>query len=225
MWPEYHGLTWRNPRNGEVEGLDAEMARLLAARLRARLAFVEVAPGAGIVAAVEAGQCDIGMSGVTVTEERAERVAFTKPYLSTPLVGIVNRASTRVRQWSDIDRPGIVVAVSDGVPAEGVMRGALRRAELAVLSPPRRRESEVQAGRVDVFITDVPYGRGLAMQQDWMRLVEAPARFGETLMAYVLPRGDAPWLAEANSFLAAVKGDGALARVAERYGILGLVAY
>lgn len=225
VWPDYFGLSWRNPRSGELEGLDADMARLFAARLRVRLAFVEVLFGIGIVTAVEAGQCDIGMSGVTVTEDRAERVAFTKPYLSTPLLGIANRASTRVREWGDIDRPGVVVAVTEGGPAEAVMRGALQRAELSVMRSPRRREAEVQAGRADVFVTDVPYGRGLAAQQDWMRLVEAPPRFGETLTAYAVQRGDSAWLAEANAFLAAVKADGAMARVAERYGILGLIAY
>ncbi len=225
VWPEYHGLSWRNPRNGELEGLDADMARLLASRLRLRLTIVEVMFGQGIVAAVEAGQCDIGMSGVTVTEDRAERVAFTKPYLATPLVAVVSRASTRVRQWAEIDRAGVVVAVTEGTPAEGLMRGALQRAELSLLRAPRRREAEVRSGRADVFITDAPYGRGLAAQQDWMRLVEAPPRFGETLTAYALPRGDAAWLAEANGFLAAVKADGSLARAAERYGILDLIAY
>ncbi len=224
IWPGYHGLSWRNPRTGELEGLDVEMARLLAARLRVRPAFMEVLTPA-IPAAVEAGRCDIAMSGVTVTEERATRIAFSKPYLATPLVGIANRASTRVREWDDIDRPGVVVMVAEGAPAMAIMRESLRRAELSVLPPHRRREAEVQAGRADVSITDVPFGTGLAMQQDWVRLVPAPPRFGETLTAYAVPRGDAAWLAEVNNFLAAVKSDGALARAADRFGLVGLLVY
>ncbi len=224
VWPAYFGITWRNPRGGELEGLDIDMARAFAARLRVRLALVE-SDNSGITEAVEAGTCDIGMSGVTVTEERAARVAFTKPYLSTPLVGIANRASARVRDWAAIDRPGVVVAVSGGAPAEAIMRASLRRAELNVLRLPRLRETEVQSGRADVFITDVPYGRGLAQQQDWVRLIESPGRFGETLMAYAVARGDAGWLAEANNFLNAVKSDGSLARSAERFGVGSLVVY
>ena len=223
-WPEYFGMSFRQPRSGELEGMDIDMARAFAARLRLRLTVVETDILA-MPAAIEEGRCDIGMGGVTVTEERAARIAFTKPYLSTPLVGIANRASARVRDWAAIDRAGVVVAVSAGAPAETIMRAALRRAELSVLRPPRARELEVQSGRADVFITDVPYGRGLAQQQDWVRLIEAPARFGETLMAYAVARGDGAWLAEANSFLAAVKADGSLARSAERFGIGGLVVY
>ena len=224
IWPDYLGMSWRNPRTGEVDGMDADMARLFATRLRVRLAFVEL-PGPGISAPIEAGQCDVAMTGVTVTEERAARIAFTKPYLSSPLVGVANRASQRVREWTDIDRPGVVVAVVETAPAEALMRAALRRAELAALRPPRRREAEVQAGRADVFVTDVPYARGLAQQQDWVRLVEPPARFGETLMAYAVPRGDPGWLAEVNNFLAGAKADGTLARAAERFGLQALLVY
>lgn len=224
VWPGYHGLSWRNPRTGELEGMDVEMARLLAARLRVAAAFVEVL-GPAIPAAVEAGRCDIGMSGVTVTEERASRIAFSKPYLASPLLGIASRASTRVRAWDEIDRPGVVAMVAEDAPAQAVMRAALRRAELSALPPQRRPEAEVQAGRADVFITDVPYGTGLAMQQNWVRLVPAPPRFGETLTAYALPRGDTAWLAEVNAFLAAVKADGSLARAAERSGLLPLLVF
>lgn len=223
-WPGYHGLSWRNPRTGEMEGLDVEMARLLANRLRVRLAFIEVLSTA-IPAALEAGRCDVAMSGVTVSEERATRIAFSKPYLSTPLVGIASRASTRVRAWAEIDRPGVVVMVAEGAPAQDIMRETLRRAELAVLPPQRRRDAEVQAGRADVFITDMPFGTGLAMEQGWVRLVPAPPRFGETLSAYAVPRGDHAWLAEVNSFLAAVKSEGLLARAAERFGLAGLLVY
>lgn len=223
-WPEYFGIAWRNPRSGELEGLDVDMARAFAARLRVRLSVVET-DILGVTPAVEAGSCDIAMSGVTVTEERAARVSFTKPYLSTPLVGIANRASARVPAWAAIDQPGMVVAVSEGAPAEAIMRNALTRAELTVLRPPRLREAEVQSGRADVFITDVPYGRGLAQQQEWVRLIPAPPRFGETLMAYAVARGDAAWLAEANNFLNAVKSDGSLARAAERYGVGPLLVY
>ena len=223
-WPDYFGISWRNPRGGEVEGLDIDMARAFATRLRVRLTLIE-ADNLAIPAAVEAGACDIAMGGVTVTEERAARVAFTKPYLSTPLVAIASRASARVPDWAALDRPGMVVAVSAGAPAEAIMRAALRRGELAVLRPPRLREAEVQSGRADAFITDLPYARGLAQRQPWVRLIAAPPHFGETLMAWAVPRGDAGWLAEANNFLAVVKADGQLARAAERHGMAGLVVY
>ncbi len=223
-WPGFHGMSWRNPRSGEMEGLDAEMARALAQRLGLRLVVVPV-PQAGLVGQVEAGACDIAMSGAVITPERAQRVAFTKPYFSSPLLGIANRASARVREWAEVDRPGVLVAVSEGSHAEAAMRASLRRAEMTVLRSSRQREVEVLSGRVDVLVTSLPYARGLAEQENWVRLLEPPPRFGEALMAYAVPRGDSAWLAEVNNFLAAAKSDGSLARAAERQGLQGLVVY
>lgn len=209
VWPGFFGMSWRNPRSAELEGVDIDMARALGERLGLRVAFVVVGMGE-VISQLESNGCDIAMSGVTVTTERSQRVAFSKPYFSTALVGIANRASARVLSWQEIDRPGVLVAVAPGSQAEEVMRQS---------------EAEVFSGRADVFIASVPYGRGLAEQRGWVRLLEAPPRFGNTLMAYAVARGDAAWLAEVNNFLAAVKADGSLARAAERQGLQGLVVY
>ena len=40
MWPEYFAISYRNPRNGALEGIDIDMARALAAG-SASLRFVE----------------------------------------------------------------------------------------------------------------------------------------------------------------------------------------
>lgn len=224
VWPGFFGMSWRNPRSAELEGVDIDMARALGERLGLRVAFVVVGMGE-VISQLESNGCDIAMSGVTVTTERSQRVAFSKPYFSTALVGIANRASARVLSWQEIDRPGVLVAVAPGSQAEEVMRQTLTQAELSVMRPPRQSEAEVFSGRADVFIASVPYGRGLAEQRGWVRLLEAPPRFGNTLMAYAVARGDAAWLAEVNNFLAAVKADGSLARAAERQGLQGLVVY
>ncbi|RVT97476.1 amino acid ABC transporter substrate-binding protein [Rhodovarius crocodyli] len=223
-WTGFYGMSWRNPRSGELEGVDADMARALAQRLGLRQVLVPTAQ-VGMLAQLEAGACDIAMSGAVITPERAQQVAFTKPYFSTPVLGVANRASARVRDWQSIDRPGVLVAVAEGSQAEAAMRNSLRRAELTVLRAARPREVEVLSGRVDVLVASLPYARGLAEQEGWVRLLEAPPRFGEALMAYAVPRGDAAWLAEVNNFLAAAKSDGSLARAAERQGLQGLVVY
>lgn len=224
IWPGFFGMSWRNPRSAELEGVDIDMARALGERLRLRLNFVLTIPGE-FIPQLESNGCDIAMSGVTVTAERSQRLAFSKPYFSAALTGIANRASARVRNWQEIDRPGVLVAVSRGSQAEEVMRQTLAQAELSVMRPPRQGEAEVLSGRADVLVANLPYAQGLAAQQGWVRLLEAPPGFGNTLMAYAVARGDAAWLAEVNNFLAAAKADGSLARAAERQGLQGLVVY
>jgi ABC-type amino acid transport substrate-binding protein len=218
MWPEYFAISYRNPRNSELEGIDIDMARALAARLGVTLRFVET-NFASFMDRLEAGDCDIAMMGVGVLPARAERVAFSKPYMASAVYGVTTRDSTRVRGFADIDQPGVTVAVAAGTLMEPLMRGTLRQAELLVVRPPGTREAEVQAGRADVFMSDFPYTRRMLWMHDWARIIEPPAGFGETLYAYAVAKGDAAWLAEVNGFLEATKADGTLARAAARHGL------
>ncbi|MGG5812238.1 substrate-binding periplasmic protein [Falsiroseomonas sp. CW058] len=218
MWPEYFAISFRNPRNGELEGIDIDMARALAARLGHRVAFVET-NFAEFMDRLEEGACDIAMMAVGVTPARAQRVAFTKPYLASPVLAVTTRTNARIQSWRDIDNPGTVVAVASGTVMEPLMRETLRNAELMVVRAPRTREGEVLSGRADVFMSDFPYTRRMVLMHDWARVIDPPARFGETLYAYAVPRGDAAWLNEVNAFLEGARVDGTLARAAARHGL------
>ncbi|MCR0984789.1 substrate-binding periplasmic protein [Roseomonas populi] len=215
--PDLPALSWRNARNGELEGLDADMARYFAAQLRVRPVFVETLPGV-IVGLVERGGCDVGMGGLGISPARAEQVAFTKPFLSGPLAAVSQRSNQRVPGWGEMDREGVVVSVLAGSVAEEVMRQRLRQAELFAVPPPLNPEQETSAGRADVFVTDYADSRRLREDDAW-RVSDAPRTVGETLYAYAVPKGDPAWLAEVNRFLSAVKGDGTLLRAAQRWGL------
>jgi ABC-type amino acid transport substrate-binding protein len=218
IWPDYFAVSFRNPRTGELEGLDIDMARALAGRLGARPGFVET-NFAEFMDRIEEGACDIAMMAVGVTPARAGRVAFSKPYMASPAYAVTTRTNGRIAAWRDIDTPGTVVAVAAGTVMEPLMRDSLRSAELMVVRAPRTREGEVLAGRADVFISDFPYTRRMTLMHDWARVIDPPGRFGETLYAYAVPRGDAAWLNEVNAFLERVRGDGSLARAAGRHGL------
>ncbi|MGK7866307.1 substrate-binding periplasmic protein [Falsiroseomonas sp. E2-1-a20] len=218
IWPDYFAISYRNPRNNEMEGLDIDMARALASRLQVRLRFVETNFGE-FLDRVEDGSCDIAMMGVGITPARALRVAFSKPYMASGTYAVTTRTNTRIQSWADIDSPGTVVAVAAGTVMEPLMRETLRQAELMVVVPPRTRESEILSGRADVFMSDFPYTRRMVLMHDWARVIEPPRRFGDTLYAYAVPRGDQAWLNEVNAFLESTRVDGSLARSAQRHGL------
>jgi ABC-type amino acid transport substrate-binding protein len=222
IWPDYFAISFRNPRNGELEGIDIDMARLFAARLNVRLVFVETT-FAEFMDRLEDGSCDIAMMAVGITPVRAARVAFSKPYMASPVYAVTTRTNPRINAWRDIDSPGTVVAVAAGTVMEPLMRETLRNAELMVVRGPRTREGEVLAGRADVFMSDFPYTRRMLLMHDWARVIDPPGRFGETLYAYAVPRGDQAWLNEVNVLLERARGDGSLARAAQRHGLATLL--
>src|SRR5215207_8133777 len=41
IWPEYYAISYKNPRTGQLEGIDIDIAKELAGELKAQLEFVE----------------------------------------------------------------------------------------------------------------------------------------------------------------------------------------
>ena len=159
----------------------------------------------------------------SVLPARAAQIAFSKPYLQSDIYAITTRSNRAVRRWADIDRPGVQVAVQAGTFMEPVMAAALKQARMVVVKPPQTREQELEAGRVDVFMTDYPYSRRLLDNADWARLVSPTQTFHLLPYAYPVKPGDEAWLARVDDFVAAIKRDGRLDAAARRNGLSEIV--
>ena len=222
IWPDYYGITYRNPRTQQLGGIDIDLSAELGRDLGVAVEYVETS-FPQLAADVNAGRCDVAMFAVGILPARKEVLAFTEPYLQSDIYGVTNRASRTVRQWSDIDQPGVLVAVQAGTFMEPVMRDSLKQARMVVIKPPATREQELEAGRVDVFMTDYPYSRRLPDNADWARLVAPPKPFFVLPYGYAVKRGDTRWLARLDEFVATIKRDGRLMAAAKRHGLADIV--
>lgn len=218
IWPDYFAISYRSPRNGQLEGMDIDLARDFARRLGVRVVFVET-NFRDFMDRLDQRACDIAMFGVGITPQRAARVAFSEPTLASAVHAVTTRGSRIIRDWADLDRPGNAIAVAAGTYMEPLMRQTLHHATLEVVAPPRTREAELQSGRVDAFMSDFPYTRRMMLMHDWVRVIDPPGRFGETRYAYAVPLNEPAWLAQVNAFVAAVKADGTLELAAARHGL------
>lgn len=75
---------------GKVVGIDAEMAQAVADKLGMTLA-IEDMEFDSIIAAVQSGKADMGVAGMTVTEERLLNIDFTDSYTTATQVIIVRK--------------------------------------------------------------------------------------------------------------------------------------
>ncbi len=78
--------------NGEIVGIDVDLATAVADALGYELVINDMEFDA-IIAAVQSGKVDIGVSGFTVTEERKKNIDFTDNYASAEQVVIVKTGS------------------------------------------------------------------------------------------------------------------------------------
>lgn len=81
--------------NGKIVGIDAEMAQAIADKLDMKLEILNMDFDA-IINAVQAGKADIGVAGMTVTEERLKSIDFTDSYAKAKQVVIVRQDSKDV---------------------------------------------------------------------------------------------------------------------------------
>jgi ABC-type amino acid transport substrate-binding protein len=222
IWPDYYGISFRNPRTQQLQGIDIDLAGELARDLGAKLQFVD-SSFPKLIEDLNAERCEVAMFGVGMLPARTAALRFTQPYLQSDIYAVTTRSNRAVRSWADIDQPGVNVAVQAGTFMEPVMAASLKQAKMVVVRPPATREQELESGRVDVFMTDYPYSRRLLDNADWARLVAPPSPFYVLQYGYPVKQGDEAWAQRLSAFVASIKRDGRLEAAAKRNGLSEIV--
>lgn len=222
IWPDYYGITFRSPRTQQLVGIDADLSAEFAKDLGVKLVHVD-SSFATLIDDVKTDRCDVAMFAVGMLPQRMEHLKFTRPYLQSGIYAVSTKSSRVVRQWADIDKPGVLVAVQAGTFMEPVMSAELKQAKLVSVRPPATRERELEAGRVDVFMTDYPYSRRLLDNADWATLITPPGAFHVLPYAYAVKPGDEAWLGLVDQFVQRIRKDGRLEDAARRHGLAEIV--
>ena len=209
IWPDYYGISYRNPKTREISGIGIDLAHALAADLAVTPRFID-SSFSRLIDDLLSERCDVAIFAIGITAERQKYLQFTQPHLNSGTYAITTRSNRRIRNWQDIDQPGNVVAVARGTYHENLMRRQLRHAQLLVTQRPNGREEEVQSGRADVFMTDYPYSRRMLETTTWARLIEPPPEMEKIPYAFALIPGDPVWHSRLEQFVADIKADGRL---------------
>jgi ABC-type amino acid transport substrate-binding protein len=224
IWPDYYGITYRNPKTQELSGIDIDMAKALGQDLAVAVQFVD-SSFATLIDDVTKDRCDVAMFAVGITPSRTKHLRFTHSHLASDIYAITTNTNRRIKTWEDIDSPGSIVAVAKGTLHEPVMKEKLKAAQLLVLDTPFAREQEVQSGRADVFMTDFPYSQRFLANADWARLVAPPRTYHVTSYAYAMKQDDDIWYERMQQFVSAIKRDGRLMAAAQRYKLEPIVVH
>lgn len=91
---DYIPLNYVDPLTGQAEGLEYDAVNEICRRLNCVVDW-QVAAWDTMIAAVRAGQFDVGMDGITITEERAQQVDFSIPYLRSRQFMLVRADESR----------------------------------------------------------------------------------------------------------------------------------
>lgn len=102
---------------GEFVGIDVEIAKAIADKLGMKLDIKDVDFGA-IIGGVQSGKYDMGMAGMTVTDERLESVNFSTTY-ATGIQSVIVLADSEYASFEDFytgfDANGDPAGVKEGI--------------------------------------------------------------------------------------------------------------
>ncbi|MEB0139190.1 MULTISPECIES: ABC transporter substrate-binding protein [unclassified Undibacterium] len=216
IWPDYYGISFRNPKSKSLSGLDIDISAALAQELGVTLRYVD-SSFPQLIDKLLNDECDIAMHAVGVTPARAAKLQFTQAYLRSDMYAVISKNSNAVQNWDDLDKPGRIIAVQNGTVMVAVMQAKIKQAKLLLVSAPMTREQEVESGRADAFMTDYPYSRRVLASTDWARIIAPPRPYNLTDYAYAIAPGDPIFLARLNRFVAEIKKNGRLAAFASKH--------
>ncbi len=195
-------------------GVSVELAKALGEFL-GKPVRIENISFPGLIPALRTGKIDCIISSMTATEERAESIAFSDPYLRTGLCLLVAKDSP-IQSIDDLDQPGRTVAVKQGTTGHLYAMDNLPDARLLVLDKETSAALEVAQGKADAFIYDQ-----MSTYKNWRRH-EAATRpillpFKEESWAIGLRHADQDLRLKVNAFLAAYRASGGFETLGDRY--------
>ena len=154
-YPPFEFVSMEN--NGEVIGIDVELAQAIADKLGVEL-VVQDMPFGELIMNLNSGVCDIVIAGLPETPERAEMADFSMIYVNDEQTIIV-RAEDADKYTSLEDFEGKTVDVELGASSEAVARAELPGATVNALSLIADCFTELSQGKCDAVVTGMVVGK------------------------------------------------------------------
>lgn len=197
------------------DGIDIAISQKIAEKLGKKL-VVENMQFEGLVASVQSGKVDFAAAGMTVNDERKEKVDFSDTYFVAEQVMVVSEDSTieKAEDLKDASMVGVVL----GYTGDAIVTDDLALAEDKILRVSRGIDGvqEVKNGKLDAMVIDSATGIALAAENG-LKVVKDEEVFAAEEYAIAVQKGNIQLLETINSVLAEMKESGEIDELAIKY--------
>ena len=181
---------------GKLTGMDIAMSRILAKGLfddDSKIEFVQQDPAARIPNVVT-NKVDVVIQFMTVTAQRAQLVAFSRPYYIEG-VGLLVSPNGKYKTYQALLSAGksVKASILQNVYAEDLVHQALPESQVMQLDTTANSMQAVIAGRADVVAVDASTAKWLAKKNPGS-YVDAGFYWGPQLYCAGMRLGDPDWL-------------------------------
>jgi cyclohexadienyl dehydratase len=163
-------------------------------------------------------KCDVGVGGISVTLDRQKTAFFSMPYMVNGKAPITKCANVQKFQTiADIDKPDVRVIENPGGSNERFARANFKQAKIIIFNDNTTIFDEILKDNADVMISESVETLVQQKLRPGLCAVnpDKPLQYGE--MAWLLPRGDAPFKAWIDQWLHLAKQTGDYDKVVARW--------
>ena len=203
---------------GEVVGIDAEICAAIAEKLGMEFQ-IEDMEFDSIIAAVQSGKADVGMAGMTVTDERKESVNFTDTYAQGVQVVIVP-------EGSEIDNLDLLfeeghdwkVGVQESTTGDIYASGDIEEAGYGTIERYNKGADAVNAlltGKIDCVIIDNEPAKAYVEANEGLQILDT--EYAVEDYAICIAKDNEELLDQVNTALNELIADGTVQAIVDKY--------
>lgn len=199
--------------DGNAIGWEYDAMAEIAKRLNLTVTYENISWDA-MIPAVSEGQFDMGMTGITIREDRAEVVDFSDSYMTSQMVMMVRGDEERFTDAASFAAdPDLLMAAQPGttpfyVGVYDVLDGDEANPRIQLMETFGATVQALIAGDVDLILTDGTAGNGYVEASDGgLKLIGEP--LGTEDFGFIFPKGSA-FVEPINAAIASMAEDGTL---------------
>jgi polar amino acid transport system substrate-binding protein len=186
---------------GQLTGMDIAMAKILAKGLfddDTKVDFVRQDPAARIPN-ITTGKVDIVIQFMTISAQRAQLVAFSRPYYVEG-VALLTLPDAKVKSFDQLEAGGsnIRVSVLQNVDADNLVHQVLPKAQVMQLDTQANVVQALESHRVDAAAVDLSTVRWM-VRQNPSRYADSGKHWQNQLYGAAVRQGDPDWLQFVNT--------------------------
>lgn len=194
-----------------VVGIDAEIAQLIADKLGMDLEIVDVA-FESIVPGVQAGKYDMGMAGMTVSEERLESVNFSSSYATGVQVVIVKEDGP-IASLDDIS--GKMIGVQTNTTGDIYASGDYGDEYVTRYDNGALAVEGLKSGKVDCVIIDNEPAKAYVAANEGLKILDTEYTVEDYAICFA--KENTELQEKVNGALEALIADGSVQKIIDKY--------
>lgn len=190
--------------NGEVVGVDVDIAKEIAKEMGKELVVKDVAFDS-IINEVKTGKADFGAAGISYTDERAKQVDFSINYSTSNQVVVV-KSSSDIKDVNNID--GKRIAVQLGSVADTYVTSNFKNSEIIREKKYLAAIEDLKDGKADCVVMDELPAREMVKNNDYIKILSG--NLASDSYGMIVKKGNKKLLNAINKVLNKLKEDGSI---------------